>query len=197
MTPDILASAEKLESRLTNQILAAATTTPGSTSTTLNIVLYTSAATLDIIGRVGFGHDFRATVPLPADRGPDGSPPPTTDAGAIRAAWDHLVDAGLLFSSFLAPIVVRAFPPITKAPLPLMRAQGATKMLVKRLAGRLMERDRELVKGGGLKGKDILSVLLRTREGDAEGSQLSDDIILDNVRGFISFFSYGLFDVRA
>jgi hypothetical protein len=190
MTPDILSSAEKLESRLTNQILAASSSASPSSTTTLNIVPYTSAATLDIIGRVGFGHDFRATVPLPADRGPDGSPLPTTDAGAIRAAWDHLVDAGLLFSSFLAPIVVRAFPPITKAPLPLMRAQGATKMLVKRLAGRLMERDRELVKGGGGKARDILSALLRTREGDEEGRQLTDDIILDNVR-LESFFLSG------
>ena len=131
--PDILQSAEKLESRITNQILAA-----GGRST-INIVHYTSAATLDIIGRVGFGHDFRATIPAPGDKGPDGSALPTTDAGAIRVAFDQLVATGLLFSSFMAPIVVRAFPPITQAPLPLMRAQGATKVIVKRLAGRSVD----------------------------------------------------------
>jgi hypothetical protein len=125
------ASCEKLESRITTQILAS------GGRCTINIVPYTSAATLDIIGRLGFSHDFRATIPAPG-KCPDGNALPTANAGAIRVAFEQLVPAGLLFSSLMAPIVVRAFPAITQLPLPLMRAQGGAKVLVKRLAGRLV-----------------------------------------------------------
>jgi hypothetical protein len=129
MSSDISECSEKLESRLTNHILT------NNGGATINIVEYTSAVTLDIIGRVGFGHDFKAEVP--SLQTPSGDPQaPLSDARAIRIAWDHLVETGLEPTSFIAPIVVRAFPPITRAPLPLMRAQGETKMVVKRLAGR-------------------------------------------------------------
>jgi len=127
MSSDISESSEKLESRLTNHILA------NNGGVTVNIVEYISAATLDIIGRVGFGHDFKAEVP---SKGAPESQGPISDAEAIRSSWAKLVETGLEFTSFIAPIVVRAFPPITRAPLPLMRAQGKTKLVVKRLAGR-------------------------------------------------------------
>jgi hypothetical protein len=125
MAAEISECAEKYESRVTNHILA------NNGRATINIVDYTSAATLDIIGRVGFGHDFKAQIPSHKE-----SHGPLSDADAIREAWDNLVETGLQPASFIAPIVVRAYPPITKAPLPLMRAQGKTKTVVKRLAGR-------------------------------------------------------------
>jgi hypothetical protein len=46
----------------------------------------------------------------------------------------------------------------------------------------LMERDKELVANGEAKGRDILSMLMRSRNADAEGNRLSDDVVLDNVR---------------
>ncbi|KII87864.1 hypothetical protein PLICRDRAFT_42386 [Plicaturopsis crispa FD-325 SS-3] len=176
--------AEKLESKLTNEVLS-----HNGDGVTVNMTEHSSTATLDIIGRVAFGHDFKAmAAPHASTSGAQ------TDAQAIAASWLAHVRQGLKFSAFLAPIVVRAIPSITSAPLPLMQTQGQIKLIVRRLAGRLVDAAK---KGGAVgKGKDILSILMRARkEGDrdsAEGKEgrstneerLNDEQILDNIVTF-------------
>lgn len=64
-------------------------------------------------------------------------------------------------------------------------------MVVRRLAGRLMEKAKEEQEAGGVvskgvgKGKDILSILMRARaQAEKTGEGLTDEQILDNVRCF-------------
>ncbi|EGO03676.1 hypothetical protein SERLA73DRAFT_149895 [Serpula lacrymans var. lacrymans S7.3] len=171
MTTDIVECCEKIESSLVNRLLA------HTGGVTVNIVEYMSSCTLNIIGRVAFGHDFKSTVLETS------SSEPPTDAQAIRDSWNDHVNTGLTPSAFLAPLVVRAIPAITKAPLPLMQTQGAIKMIVRRLAGRLMQNGHGLAGG---QSKDIFSILLNSRKGKEQGERgLTDEQILDNVSTFM------------
>ncbi|THH19294.1 hypothetical protein EW146_g1858 [Bondarzewia mesenterica] len=160
MSDDIWEGAEKLESILTNQILS------HNGGMTVNILEQVSKCMLDIIGRVAFGHDFNSGQ--------------STEAGEIAASWHNHVNMGLTFGGFIAPLLVRSFPWIVKLPIPALQAQGTTKMIVTKLAMRILERDgRE----GGY-GKDILSLLLNAQKlekGPAEGltpSQIVENVII-------------------
>ncbi|KAJ7196533.1 cytochrome P450 [Mycena pura] len=183
MTSVIYESAERLETRLTNLLLDSTSNKEG---TCLNITPYISACTLDIIGAVGLSHTFAAQ-----------STRPGSDAEQIFASWTQHVNNGLQRLAFLAPLVVRAVPVVTKAPLPLMRSQGVIKTIVTRIGRRIIERERAAL---GVAGKDslldissndsgrmdIISVLLRNRRLASASEKLSDTQILDNVCCFLS-----------
>ena len=104
----------------------------------------TSAGRLDIIGRVAFGHDFKAGT--------------STEAREIRAAWEGHVNTGLGFGGFVAMLVMRAVPFITllltKLPLEAIRAGGRIREITMKLSMRLIE-------SGSVseKGRDIMSIL--------------------------------------
>ncbi|KAM5537674.1 hypothetical protein V8D89_008752 [Ganoderma adspersum] len=163
MADDISECSEKLESRLTNHILSA------GGAATVNMLEYTSTCTLDIIGRVAFGHDFKAGQ--------------STEAKEIHASWEGHVNTGLGFSGFVAMLVMRALPFITlvltKLPVESIRAGGRIREITTKLSMRLLE--------SGIvneKGRDIMSILVKAE--NAEGSKsLSPQQIVDNVNTFI------------
>ncbi len=87
--------------------------------------------------------------------------------------------------AFVIPLIFRMFPAewIAKLPLP----PGVVRGVVRRLAGRILEREEE---AGGLgvdgsvhigKSKDIMSLLLNARRTAKPENSLTDDQILDNV----------------
>ncbi|KAJ7800367.1 cytochrome P450 [Mycena olivaceomarginata] len=120
-----------------------------------------------------------------------------SDAAQISSSWTNHVNVGLKPFAFLAPIVVRAIPTVTRAPLPLMQSQGVVKTIVRRIGRKILEREQSAfdknnsiggkcpTKDGPAQGKDIISVLLRARRvGKAVYEQLSDEQILDNISTF-------------
>ncbi|KAJ7741927.1 cytochrome P450 [Mycena maculata] len=180
MTSAIYECAERLETRLTNLILLDSSRLKDGT--TLNIVQYISACTLDIIGTVALSHNFSAQ-----SAHPDG------DAALISVSWANHVNTGLKPLAFLAPIVVRAIPAVAKAPLPLMQSQGVVKTIVRRIGYRILERDNAAGKtnlvgqedGPQKPRQDIIGVLLRARRlGNGALEKLSDEQILDNISTF-------------
>ncbi|OBZ67495.1 11-oxo-beta-amyrin 30-oxidase [Grifola frondosa] len=161
MADDVSECSEKLESRLTNYVLA------HGGSATVNIVEYTSTCTLDIIGRVAFGHDFKSGQ--------------STEAKEIHASWTGHVNTGLTFGAFIAMLVIRALPFITQIPLPAIKAGGRIREIVSKLAMRI-------VQSGTVaeKGKDILSVLIKAdRKHGSKTDGLTSQQLVDNVSTFI------------
>ncbi|TDL19925.1 cytochrome P450 [Rickenella mellea] len=156
MANDMSECAEMFEDTLTNLVLM------NGGSVTLNIVPYTSHCTLDIIGRVGFGHDFR-----------NGK---STEAQEITASWNNLVNIGMTFAGFLAPIVLRAFPLIMSIPLKSIQAQGEVREITRKLAQKLIEDGSH-----SEKRKNILSILLTTK---SDSGGLSKSQIIDNISTF-------------
>ncbi|TDL23935.1 cytochrome P450 [Rickenella mellea] len=157
MADDISECAEMLESTLTNLVLS------NAGAVTLNIVPYTSLCTLDIIGRVAFGHDFKFGESI--------------ESREITGAWDHLMNTGLTFGGFLGPIVIRAFPPSVSDSLKYVQSQGRVKAITETLARRIIEDGSQ-----NEKRMNILSVLLKS-QGKTGG--LSKSQILDNISTFI------------
>ncbi|KAH9941758.1 cytochrome P450 [Epithele typhae] len=167
MADDISECSEKLESRLTNHVLSA------GGSVTVNILEYVSTATLDIIGRVAFGHDFKAGQ--------------SAEAKAIRASWEGHVNTGLGFEGFVAMLVLRAVPFVTalltKLPVEGVRAGGRIREITTKLSMRLLE--------SGVvseKGRDIMSILLKAQKEQEKaggGAKLTEEQIVHNVNTFI------------
>jgi hypothetical protein len=124
------------------------------------------------------------------------------DTALIRASWALLVNAGLTHSAFLGPLVMRAFPVVTRVPVPVpvVKAAGVLRRVVWRLGGKIVERERgeSGQEGGKEKGgeggvgnrTDILSILMRARREGKGREGLSDEQILDNVcrEVFVSSF---------
>ena len=121
---------------------------------------------LDIIGKVGFGHDFQF-----------GESP---EARSIIDSWTTHINIGLGAPGFLAPIVFKSIPGLTKL-LPTVQSQGVVKQVTRKLAFKLIERGAQ--RGASAeKGRDILSILLRAA-GKDDG--LSAEEIVDNVRRLV------------
>ena len=133
------------------------------------------ATSLDIIGRVAFGHDFKAGQ--------------STEAKEIHASWEGHVNTGLGFGGFVAMLVMRAVPFITllltKLPLEAIRAGGRIREITTKLSMRLLE--------SGMvneKGRDIMSILVKAEK--REGSKgLSPQQIVDNVSA-LEFYCAGM-----
>ncbi|KAJ8507684.1 hypothetical protein ONZ45_g9974 [Pleurotus djamor] len=182
MASDIYECAEKMETKLTNHLLSHAGDEAGLT---INIGDWTSPCTLDIIGRVAFGYDFKAIATAThSERAGE----PTSDANLIRASWEKHVEMTRGPIAFVAPLIFRMFPPDLVARLPL--PPGIVRGVVRRLAGRLLQRERE---AEGLnsdntvhvgKGRDIMSLLLHARRVGKSEQSLTDDQILDNISTF-------------
>ncbi|KAF7307165.1 hypothetical protein MIND_00510100 [Mycena indigotica] len=176
MTYAIYESAERLETRLNNLLLDF----KGESS--VNIIHYISACTLDIIGAVGLSHSFVAQ-----------SAHPGSDAALISASWTEHVNNGLQWLGFLAPLVVRAVPIVTKAPLPLMQSQGVIKTIVTRIGRQILDREQATLNAVARNQenttvesgkKDIINMLLRNRQSANPSERLTDSQILDNISTF-------------
>ena len=129
----------------------------------INLVEWTSRATLDIIGSVGFGHDFQCGE--------------STEAKQIFASFKQIVEMGLDTPGFIAPVVVRAMPFITQLPVEAIQAQGEIKIICKSIARKLVE-ERNAMGASAKEGRDLLSVLLRSNDKDGDIDQLLDNVSL-------------------
>lgn len=133
---------------------------------------------LDIIGRVAFGHDFQS-----------GQSP---EAKLITDSWNKDVNMGITFAGFLAPFVIGMFPFIASS-----LGEGVTKRVVSKLAGVILEREEKCGEKGevtrhrtrsGRSGKDILSLLMQAKRKN-NGQGLSNKQIADNVSSrFVAIF---------
>ncbi len=160
MSDQIYGASDKLVDALRNQIHDSP-----EPSKPINILDWTSRATLDIIGAVGFGYDFKSGQ--------------SDEAKAIASEWKQIVNTGIAFPGFVAPLVMRALPFIVNLPVKAIQAQGAIKVLVKKLAAEIVEGRQGLEEAA--KGKDLLSTLLRMQ--NVQGQEL--DQLLDHICTFV------------
>ena len=117
---------------------------------------------MDIIGRVAFGHDFKAGQ--------------STEAKQIRASWDFHVNSGITFGAFIAGLVIRACPSVFLLPLPAIKAGGRIREIVTKLSMHLVERGTF-----NERGRDILSILMTGRQKGVKSDVLTPQQIVDNV----------------
>lgn len=111
----------------------------GRPSVIIDLTYWMAVVTLEVIGRVGFNHDFELGE--------------SKEAKLIIQSWHEQASAGLQPSGFVALVVLRTFPCITSLPVEAMQKQGETKKIVQKLA-------RELIASSSLEGNtDILSLL--------------------------------------
>jgi len=143
MSDDIWSIASTLQTKLAAHITA--NTPPAERETkkpagiVVDLIDWSAAASLDVIGRCGFKHDFQFAE--------------TEDGKSILQHWRTQVSAGMLPSAFIGLVVLRTFPFITSLPIPAIQAQGAIKTTVQKLAQRLIDSDRSE------NNTDVLSLL--------------------------------------
>ena len=140
MHTDVYYVCSALQTRIANEIHASR-----ESSLQVNILDYTARATLDIIGRVAFGHDFNAVGDAP-------------DAMKIIKAFRTHSDMSCKHSTFSALLVLRLFPWITSLPLKAIQAQGAVADTVRKLAKDIVANSHVDNKGNG---NDLMSLLLK------------------------------------
>ncbi|KAJ4480254.1 cytochrome P450 [Lentinula aciculospora] len=158
MSDDIFACVDRMRSRLRSTL-----TSSNRKDTIINICPLVSACTLDIIGRVAFGHDFGGGE--------------SKEAKEITSAWHEDVLASNRFSGFLAVRLINLFPWITK--LPILPAKSVSKCIVDSLAGKLLQ-DNHLT--SNTHGIDILSTLVEDNQKKGKSEvRLSDIELLDNI----------------
>lgn len=134
----------------------------GSDSTNVNILEWSSRLSLDVIGAVGFGYDYRC-----------GEAP---EAKAFKDAWAGIVSLALELPAFVGPVIIRAFPWINSLPIKQLEKQGDVRKIIRELGKRIyLDRQRS----GAKDEKDLLTPLLKL-----EASGTSFDEILDQIVGF-------------
>ncbi|KAF8592546.1 cytochrome P450, partial [Ramaria rubella] len=156
MAPAIWECAGKLQTRMTSKALN------GNGTMTVNILDFCSGATLDVIGKVGFDHDFEQGSSLEAKR--------------IASSWRAQVALGLERTGFIATLTLRLFPFITSLPFETIQAQGEIKTIIKELASKLVQRESNSPNDGN----NLLSILMRASL--AEKEPMPQDELLDHVR---------------
>ena len=130
--------ANSFQAKLATHI-ATRTDSQGRPSAIIDLTYWMAVVTLEVIGRVGFNHDFGLGE--------------SKEAKLIIQGWHEQASAGLQPSGFVALVVLRTFPCISSLPVEAMQKQGETKQIVQKLA-------RELVASSSLEGNtDILSLL--------------------------------------
>jgi len=164
MHTDIYHVATALQTRITNEIHAS-----DESSVQFNILDYTSRATMDIIGRVAFGHEFNAVDDAP-------------DAMKIANLWRAQNEMSCEPSAFIAMLVLRLFPSITSLPLPALQAQVAVADTIRNLARNIVANSQVDNKGDG---KDLLSLLLKANALQHENKQCEMPEIYDHIITFV------------
>ncbi|KAG8903763.1 hypothetical protein FRB99_002790 [Tulasnella sp. 403] len=164
MSEEIRGATQTLVDRLRHHIL---TSDPTQPEATVNVLHWTSAVTLDIIGIFGFGHDFQC-----------GTSP---EARAIQGYWSQAVTTGLGFTGFIAPIVLRIFPWLISLPVSFMKAQGGVRAIITDLARKMVDDRTNVMPGDEKVGNDLLSTLMRTAEANGE----SLERLLDHIVAFV------------
>ncbi|KAJ6527066.1 cytochrome P450 [Mycena capillaripes] len=162
MAPHVMTCVERLIQRMQNDCKSGGV---------FNMCDYIPAATLDIIGTVGFGREF----------GPE-----SPEGKAILDAWHTDVTLFSSFAGFLAPIVIGVAPWITKLPIKALTEDSTAKKVIYQVGRKMLQ------EAPNLDGTDIFSILVcESWQGklraDAE-RRLDDATLLDNI---LCFFMVG------
>ena len=140
MHADVYHVSSALQTRIANEIYAS-----GKSFLQLNILDYTTRVTLDIIGRVAFGHDFDAVGDAP-------------DAVKITNILRTQNEMSCERSAFTGLLILRLFPWITSLPLKAIQVQGAVADTIRTFA-------KDIVVNGQIEnkvnGKDLMSRMLQ------------------------------------
>ncbi|KDQ07704.1 hypothetical protein BOTBODRAFT_648039 [Botryobasidium botryosum FD-172 SS1] len=159
MYEDVKACSDRMTSALVNYV------TSHGGDTVVQIPEWSTNVTLDVIGRVGFGHDFGCGE--------------TLEAKTLSKAWTEMVELNMSKAGKKAPIVLRAFPIINLLPIPALRAQGAINSIIRVLGERLFVKEEQDPKS--VTGKDLLSTLSKLCSSNHDTTILKDEL-LDHVR---------------
>ncbi|KZV98142.1 cytochrome P450 [Exidia glandulosa HHB12029] len=158
-TNEIASATRQFEQKLRDYVVSQ------NGNATINLLDWTWKVTLDIIGQVGFSHDFRCGE--------------SEDGKAIAKAWHDQVNMAMNFGGFVAPLLIRQFPWIVNLPVEAIQAPGKVKTIVKRLGKEFIERQETV------NGTDLLSVLIRENSRVARDEQDSTDQLLDHTCTFV------------
>ncbi|KAI0644064.1 cytochrome P450 [Trametes meyenii] len=114
----------------------------------INILEWTAKATLNVVGRVAFLHDFQG-----------GNSP---EAEKILTARRAGVSKAAAYANFIVLMLLRRFPILNDLPIPQLQSQGFAKMAIHSgIAQELVKRNQDVLKGADVKSqKDLLSRLL-------------------------------------
>ncbi|KAK0480510.1 cytochrome P450 [Armillaria luteobubalina] len=135
----------------------------------VNLSPFISSCTLDIIGRVAFGHDFGGGT--------------SEDAQNISKSWHHDVLLAHTFAGFFVPILLVKFPWIQKLPIAALQTDGVAKQVAHRIGSQILTDSGE---ESSQAGKDILSILLDNQKHNRkESERLSDETLLANISTFL------------
>ncbi|KZT21967.1 cytochrome P450 [Neolentinus lepideus HHB14362 ss-1] len=163
MTPDVLNVSARLVTRLSQYLQ------DNNGDAVINMVHWTSSATLDIIGFVGFGYDFGLGE--------------SDEAKEIIGAWADMVKAGLSEMTFFAEVVLRAFPFLLSLPLEALEAQSKIKKICDKLARKLIDNAQWDTASSGNKGPsfNFLGLMMRA---SGEGRMTTQETI-DNLASLV------------
>ena len=164
MHADIYLVATSLQTRIVNEIHASS-----KSSIQVNVLDYTSRATMDIIGRVAFGHDFNAVGEAP-------------DAIEIARLWRAQKNMRCTHSAFIAMLVLRLFPLITSLPLPIFQAQVAVSDTIRNLAKCIVANSQVDKKSNE---KNLMSLLLAANARQHESKRCDMPEIYDHILTFV------------
>ena len=160
MHSDVYHVSSALQTRIANEIHAS-----GKPSLQLNILDYTARATLDVIGRVAFGHDFNAV---------GDAPDAIKIINTVRAQNEMACEN----SAFTALLILRLFPWITSLPLKAIQAQSAVADTVRKLAKNIVANGQIDSKGNG---KDFMSLMLQANACQHESKRCDITEIYEHV----------------
>ncbi|KAK0200879.1 cytochrome P450 [Desarmillaria ectypa] len=161
MTDDVIACVERVSYRLSKHLASQ------GGDAVVNLSPFISSCTLDIIGRIAFGHDFGGGI--------------SEDAQNIAQSWHHDVLLAHTFAGFFVPILLVKFPWIQKLPIAALQTDGIAKQVARRVGSQILKDS-----AAESSGKDILSILLDSREHNRkESERLPDETLLANISTFL------------
>ena len=160
MHADVHHVCSTLQTRIVNEIHAS-----GTSFLQVNILDYTARATLDIIGRVAFGHDFNAVGDAPGA---------TKIINTIRTQNEM----GCEHSAFTALLILRFFPWITSLPFKAIQAQGAVADTIRTFAKGIVANSQIDITGSG---KDLMSRMLQANACQHESKRCDITEIYDHI----------------
>ena len=168
MHGDVYYVSSALQARIANEIHAS-----GKSSVQLNILDYTALATLDIIGRVAFGHDFNAVGDAP-------------DAIKVINTMRAQHEAGCEPAAFTALLILRLFPWIISLPLKAIQAQSAVADTIRKLAKDIVANSQVDDKGDR---KDLMSLMLQANACQDESKRCDITEIYEHIVTLVYVFS--------
>nr|BAK09405.1 cytochrome P450 [Postia placenta] len=163
MSQDIAAASMQIVDDLTLEVQGS------SKDSSYNALEWTAKATLNVIGRVVFLHDFEGGN--------------SEDAKLILNARRRGVNPVLQYAGFLTLMLLRRFPILNKLPIWAIQSQGLAKMVIQSgVAYEMIRRNEGLV--GNIQPKQQRDLLTRLLSAHAEG-RISRQELLEQISTFV------------